>query len=81
MADDKETGGAKHEAVIAEVRAAVLANTTGEKQQRLLARLHTIENSVETSSFGEHVKALVDEVEEDAASIAPFLARLSSLLP
>ncbi len=79
--DDKGSGSAEHSALVAELRASVLANTTGEKQQRLLAKLHDFENAAATSSFGEHVKALVEEAEEDTATIAPFLSRLSSLLP
>jgi len=71
----------EHGPLIAELRTAVEQNTTGERRERLLARLHQLEDSVSTSSFGEHVKALVEEAEEDAAAIAPFMARLSSLLP
>jgi len=70
-----------HNELLAELRASILESTTGERQQRLLARLHALENNAATSSFGEHVKALVEEAEEDAAALAPFLSRLSSLLP
>ena len=68
-------------ALIAEIRAAVEASPDGTQRERLLARLRELENSHGTPAFGDHVKALVDEVEEDAAEIAPFLSRLSSLLP
>lgn len=68
-------------ALIAEIRAAVEASPDGAQRERLLARLRELENSHGTPAFGDHVKALVDEVEEDAAEIAPFLSRLSSLLP
>jgi hypothetical protein len=68
-------------ALIAEIRAAVEASPVGAQRERLLARLRELENSHGTPAFGDHVKALVDEVEEDAAEIAPFLSRLSSLLP
>jgi hypothetical protein len=76
-ADDK----AEHEKLIAEMRAAVENSTTGEQRERLLARLHQLEQAHGTESFGDHVKALVEEVEVDAAGIAPFMSRLSSLLP
>ena len=77
IADDK----AEHEKLIAEMRAAVENSTTGEQRERLLARLHQLESAHGTDSFGDHVQALVDEAEVDAAAIAPFLSRLSSLLP
>jgi hypothetical protein len=70
-----------HAALIAEIRAAVETSRDGTQRERLLARLRELENSHGTPAFGDHVKALVDEVEEDAAEIAPFLSRLSSLLP
>ena len=72
---------AEHEALIAEIRAAIEAGSGGPQRERLLARLRELENTHGTPAFGDHVKALVDEVEEDAAEIAPFLSRLSSLLP
>lgn len=78
MTDNKDH---EHSRLIEEMRASILKHTSGETQQRLLARLDQMDNSVATSSFGEHVKALVEEAEEDAAYIAPFMARLSSLLP
>ena len=34
-----------------------------------------------TGSFTDHIKALILEAEEEAAEIAPFMSRLSSLLP
>ena len=71
----------EHEALIAEIRAAVETGSSGPQRERLLAHLRELENTHGTPAFGDHVKALVDEVEEDAAEIAPFLSRLSSLLP
>jgi hypothetical protein len=71
----------KHGALIAELRASIEANTSGEKRERLLAHLRQLENAAATSSFGKHAKALIEEGEEEAAAIAPFLSRLSSLLP
>jgi hypothetical protein len=68
----------EHGPLIAEVRAAVEAGATGE---RLLERLRELENAHGTPTFGDHVKALVNEAEEEAAEVAPFLSRLSSLLP
>jgi hypothetical protein len=78
MTDQKDH---EHSRLIAEMRASIIKHTSGETQDRLLARLDQMDSSVATSSFGEHVKALVEEVEEDAAYIAPFMSRLSSLLP
>jgi ABC-type transport system involved in cytochrome bd biosynthesis fused ATPase/permease subunit len=77
------TDAKKHEhgPLIAELRESITRNTSGETREKLLARLDQMEGSASTSSFGEHVKALVEEVEEDAAYIAPFMSRLSSLLP
>lgn len=76
MADKHE-----HIKLIAELRASIIENTSGEARERLLARLDQMEQSAAHPSFGGHVKALVEEAEEDAAAIAPFLSRLSSLLP
>ena len=70
-----------HGPLIAEIRAAVETGSSSPKREHLLARLRELENAHGTPAFGDHVKALVDEVEEDAAEIAPFLSRLSSLLP
>lgn len=78
MTDQKDH---EHSRLIAEMRASILEHTSGETQARLLARLDQMDNAVATSSFGQHVKALVEEAEEDAAYIAPFMSRLSSLLP
>ncbi len=72
---------AEHEALIAEIRAAVETSSSGPQRDRLLDLLRELENTHGTPAFGDHVKALVDEAEEDAAEIAPFLSRLSSLLP
>ena len=71
----------EHGPLIAEVRAAVETGATGERRERLLARLRELENAHGTPTFGDHVKALVAEAEEEAAEVAPFLSRLSSLLP
>ena len=70
-----------HERLIAEVRTAIESSPPGERRERLLAILHKLERSQGTESFGEHVKALIEEAEVDAAGIAPFISRLSSLLP
>ena len=71
----------KHEALIAELRASIEASPEGERRARLLARLHQLENAETTRSFTDHIKALILEAEEEAAEIAPFMSRLSSLLP
>lgn len=67
--------------LIAELRVAIERSPPGERRERLLERLHHLEQSHGTESFGDHVKALVEEAEVDAAEIAPFMSRLSSLLP
>lgn len=67
--------------LIAELRASIARHTSGETQARLLARLDQLEKSVHASSFSSHVKALVEEAEEEVAAIGPFMSRLSSLLP
>ena len=71
----------KHEALIAELRASIEASPEGERRDRLLARLHQLENAETTGSFTDHVRALILEAEEEAAEIAPFMSRLSGLLP
>jgi hypothetical protein len=71
----------EHGPLIAEVRAAVETNSTGARRERLLARLRELENAHGTPTFGDHIKALVAEAEEEAGEVAPFLSRLSSLLP
>ena len=71
----------KHEALIAELRASIEASPDGERRERLLARLHDLENAATTGSFTDHVKALILEAQEEAAEIAPFMSRLSGLLP
>ncbi|HZY55189.1 MAG TPA: hypothetical protein VFE73_18185 [Reyranella sp.] len=67
--------------LIAELRMAIERTPPGERRDRLLARLHQLEQSHGTESFGDHVKALIEEAEVDAAGIAPFMSRLSNLLP
>jgi hypothetical protein len=71
----------EHQRLIAELRAAIEQSPPGDRRERLLARLHQLEQSHGTESFGHHVRALIEEAEVDAAGIAPFLSRLSSLLP
>lgn len=70
-----------HERLIAELRAAIEQAPPGARRERLLAILHRLEQSRGTESFGDHVKALIEEAEIDASFIAPFMSRLSSLLP
>jgi hypothetical protein len=70
-----------HEKLIADLRGAVGQTPPGERRERLLARLHQLEQSHGTDAFAGHVSALIEEAEVDAAGIAPFLSRLSSLLP
>jgi hypothetical protein len=71
----------EHGQLFAELRAEVSKLGEGETRERLLTRLDRLEKSMHTSSFGEHVRAFVEEAEEEAAAIGPFMARLSSLLP
>lgn len=79
---DKQTaGGSEHGPLFAELRASIARHARGASRERLLARLDQLEKSVNTSAFGHHVKALIEEAEEDVAAIAPFMSRLSSLLP
>ena len=66
---------------IAELRTSIEQTPPGERRDRLMERLHQLEHSHGTESFGDHVKALIEEAEVDAGVIAPFLSRLSSLLP
>jgi hypothetical protein len=70
-----------HDRLIADLRAALENSPPGERRERLLAILHKLEQSHGTESFGDHVKALIEEAEVDASFIAPFMSRLSSLLP
>jgi hypothetical protein len=70
-----------HDRLIAELRSAIEKSPDGARRERLLAILHRLEQSRGTDSFGDHVKALIEEAEVDAAGIAPFISRLSSLLP
>ncbi|HLG48293.1 MAG TPA: hypothetical protein VKY24_18760 [Reyranella sp.] len=71
----------EHKELVAELRVAIERTPPGERRERLLARLHQLEQSHGTESFGDHVKALIEEAEVDAAGLAPFMSRLSSLLP
>ena len=71
----------EHKELIAELRVAIERTPPGERRERLLARLHQLEQSHGTESFGDHVKALIEEAEVDAAGIAPLMSRLSNLLP
>jgi hypothetical protein len=71
----------EHKELIAELRVAIERSPPGERRERLLARLHKLEHSHGTESFGDHVKALIEEAEVDAAGITPFISRLSNLLP
>ncbi len=71
----------EHKELIAELRVAIERTPPGDRRERLLERLHQLEQSHGSDSFGDHVKALIEEAEVDAAGIAPFISRLSSLLP
>ena len=71
----------EHQRLIAELRAALETSPDGPRRERLLALLHKLEHSHGTDAYGGNVQALIDEVEVDAGEIAPFLSRLSSLLP
>lgn len=71
----------EHGPLFEELRASIIKHTTGDVQARLLARLAHMETTTSTSSFGTHVSALVEEAEEEAAALGPFMSRLSSLLP
>jgi hypothetical protein len=70
-----------HERLIGELRVAIEKSPEGPRRERLLAILRRLEHSHGTESFGDHVKALIEEAEVDAGEIAPFMSRLSSLLP
>jgi hypothetical protein len=78
--DEGRTTG-EHDQLIADLRESITNQTSGETRERLLARLDRLERSINTSSFTDHVKALVEEAEEEAAAIGPFMSRLSNLLP
>jgi hypothetical protein len=70
-----------HGPLFEEMRASIRKNATGERQETLLARVDRLEKSSHAGSLREHVKALVEEAEEEVAELAPFMSRLSSLLP
>jgi hypothetical protein len=70
-----------HGPLFEEMRSEIRRNTVGERQEILLARVDQLEKSSSDHSLRHGLKALVLEVEEEAAEIAPFLSRLSSLLP
>jgi hypothetical protein len=70
-----------HQRLIGELRAAIEKTPDGARRERLLALLRKLEQSHGTDSFGDHVKALIEEAEVDAAGLAPFMSRLSNLLP
>lgn len=71
----------EHQKLIAELRTALEQTPDGPRRERLLALLHKLDKSHGTEAYGDNVQALIDEAEVDAAGIAPFLSRLSSLLP
>jgi hypothetical protein len=71
----------EHGPLFEEMRAEVRRTTVGERQELLLARIDRLEASSRDHSLRARLKALVLEVEEDASELAPFLSRLSSLLP
>jgi hypothetical protein len=70
-----------HRKLIDEVRASVERHTSGARRDRLLARLDEVDKAHGTHKFGDRLKALIEEIEVDTAEIAPFVSRLSSLLP
>jgi hypothetical protein len=71
----------EHQRLIADLRAALETTSDGPRRERLLALLHKLDKSHGTDAYHGNVRALIDEAEADAAEIAPFLSRLSSLLP
>ncbi len=81
MVDERKTPAAEHGQLIGELRGSIARHTSGETQKRLLARLDQLEKSPTVSSFAAHVRALIEEAEEEAAAIGPFMSRLSNLLP
>jgi len=78
-ANDKSP--ADHGPLFEEMRASIRKTATGERQAKLLARVDRLEKSSHDTSFRQHVKTLVEEAEEEVAELAPFMSRLSSLLP
>jgi hypothetical protein len=81
MVENDKALGPEHGPLFEEMRTSIRNNSTGERQAELLARVDQLEKSSHASSLREHVKALIDEAEEEMAELAPFLSRLSSLLP
>ncbi|MBV8393172.1 MAG: hypothetical protein JOY81_08305 [Alphaproteobacteria bacterium] len=71
----------QHGPLFEEMRTEIRKSTTGERQAALLARIDQLEKSSRDHSLRARLKALVLEIEEDAAELAPFMSRLSSLLP
>jgi hypothetical protein len=81
MTEKNKATGSEHGPLFEEMRASIRKNATGERQATLLARVDRLEKSSHDTSFRQHVKALVEEAEEEVAELAPFMSRLSSLLP
>jgi hypothetical protein len=81
MADKEKVPAEEHGRLVTDLRASITRHTSGATRERLLARVDQMEKSLATSSFAHHVNALIEEAEEEAAAIAPFMSRLSSLLP
>lgn len=79
--DKVPPAGTEHGALFEELRETIAKHADAATRERLLKRLDHLEASVNSSAFGTHLKTFVEEVEEDAAIVAPFLSRLSSLLP
>lgn len=81
MVDEQKKPAAEHGELIGELRSSINQHTSGHARNRLLARLDQLEKSPSVSSFTAHVRALIEEAEEEAAALGPFMSRLSSLLP
>jgi hypothetical protein len=81
MTEKDKARGSEHGPLFEEMRVSIRKNAAGERQAKLLARVDQLEKSSHDSSFRGHMKALVEEAEEEVAELAPFMSRLSSLLP